>query len=897
MRQRISRPSATGADRSTPPARSVPMLRRPASPAGRGRRLSSKDVLDLQRTAGNAAVVGLVRPVQRVGGWSDADSTPGSALAAGEARTGWNTGEHAVGGIRRIPIDGLVSGLQKDSKSDGGKALTTEEVGGTVTGPARSDPAEQKGRGRAIALLPNAIKPELPVDVLFHLHGNTENADRGFAGWRQHKKSGKARDVERDRIAQQIEGTGSPQFVGILPMGLNQSQFGAISPDSYIRDAFDRLAELGAWKTAPKDFRVVLSAHSGGGFTVERMLRGRKGYQLPAKLGMIILFEANNSRKGLGPKEVPTFQAWAIKQLDAHLAYLTSALHTAAEKTAYLANATRLRAYFDPRRGHSYGSTYRPIREAVARWLDDNGSKLGTYLPEVRGLIQVVEQPVGHEGQMRAGLGNALADLPGTPSATSGPAPAGGSGAASASGTAGHAPTSSGKGSGSADPSMSAPTGRTSAPTADTTSLADRGSAITPAMVAAQAVALGKIAAARYVAAVAAGEPKLAAAASALAEAGLRSDVDLTDALFALVRQELGGGRIPADRADLKREWIRLRSGYARPALARVLARTGAPAAGGSAAPETSSSTKAHGPGAPTKAPDTSDKPAKPATTAGTLTPEQEYESFNAKVKDAFGGSGVKRYLAVRKLYSERKETAGNPAEWLNQLQFGVAFAGTKLYGVHPKLVAALGTVDEEISKQAAAVRAAGGPVVFEGKFQPRPVTGNPKKLSDHGLGLALHLNYKNNPYVGRNDKASELIARVAAEAGQKDFWSSVRGQGVKTSQARVEEIYRRWAAASDAVARYFHEMEAMEVQAKAGKLDASQLAELKKRQDEYKQLQKSDLTKSRDPKNGVFKHTTNVEGDPMLQIIKQLTGVAGLEWGGTYKTRPKDLHHFALKP
>ena len=42
--------------------------------------------------------------------------------------------------------------------------------------------------------------------------------------------------------------------------------------------------------------------------------------------------------------------------------------------------------------------------------------------------------------------------------------------------------------------------------------------------------------------------------------------------------------------------------------------------------------------------------------------------------------------------------------------------------------------------------------------------------------------------------------------------------------------------------------------------------------------------------------HTTSVEGDPMLEIIKQLTGPAGLEWGGTYGGRAKDLHHFALK-
>lgn len=872
------------------------------SPGNVSAGLTPAGVLGLQRNAGNRAVAELVhsgpntrlRPgmrrtpaLQRVGGWSDADTRAGAGLTPGEPKTGWNVGEHAVGGIRRIPIDGLVSGLQEAAGSDGGKSLTTEEVAGTVAGPARSDVAEQAGRGRAIALVPKLIKPDQSVDVLFHLHGNTENADRGFAGWRQHKQSGKVRDVERDRIAQQMEAAGSPQLVGILPMGLNQSQFGAISPDSYIRDAFDRLAELGAWPAAPKNFRVVLSAHSGGGFTVERMLKGRKGYQLPANLGMIVLFEANNSTKGLKPGQVPAFQTWAISQLDAHLAYLTSSSHTDADKTKYLAGATRLRAYFDPRKGHSYGATYRPIRDAVAAWLAANGAKLGTYLPEVRGLIQVVEQEVGHEGQMRAGLGNALADLPaagsgsgGTPGSrtTTPPAPGG---------TSVPAPSTGGSS------SAGSPTGQPVAATA-TTTLAERAAVITPAMVGAQSKAAPDITHMAFAAAVALGMSKLPAAAAVLSRTGVRGEIDLTDALFALVRPELGGGRIPADREDLKREWRKLRSGYVRPVLASgalKAARGSGEGPGPTGAPKTT-------PAVPTKPP--APEPGSEASTTPTPavdgTPEEEYESFKDEVKKAFGKSGVKRYLAVRELYSTRSETAGNPAGWLNALQFGAEFAGTKLNGVHPKLTAALAKVDAEVTRQTAAVRAAGGLVVFQGDFQPRAVTGKPDKLSDHALGLALHLNYKNNPYVGRNEAASQLIARIAEEAGQEKFWNSVRGQGRKTSQEKVEEIYTSWAAASDAVAKYFTEMKAMEVKDKAGELDADQKAELKKRRKEYENLRDTDLAKHRDPANGVFMHTTGVEGDPMLQIIKQLTGEAGLEWGGTYGSRPKDLHHFALK-
>ena len=855
-------------------------------------RMSTADVLDLQRDAGNHAVAGLMRPVQRVGGWKDADTRPGKGIAQGEPKTGWNVEEHAVGTIRRIPVDGLTQGLQSPVAGDGGKSLTKEEVGGTLTGPARSDKAEQGGRGRAIALVPSGLKPELPVEVLFHFHGSTENASRGFAGWRQHKDSGAVRDVERDRIAQQIEASRNPQLVGILPMGVNQSSFGAISPDPYIRDAFDRLGELGAWPAAPKTFRVVLSAHSGGGFAIERMMRGRAGFQMPQNLGMIVLFEANNNLKSLKKGERQAFTAWALGQLDAHLAYLTGPA-SSADKRTYLQKATRLRAFFDPRKGHGYGSIYLPLRKAVADWFTaDRRAALGPYLAEMQSLFQIVEQSVGHEGQMRAGLGSALAALPGTPATGGGQQSTG-------------TPTKTGSTGGSTGTGGTTATTATTGTTGTTAAapLTTRASAITAAMVGGQAGGTASLVAMlAFAMARGGGAPPLQAAAGALAVAGLKNGTDLTDALFALVRPELGGARIPADRDDLKREWLALRSSCARPALAS--------ADGGGAASAGERTTKAadKAKGA-AKAAEKANGTVKAAEKAkGTATvepvaagsPEEEYQSFSADVKRAFGKAGVRRYLAVRDLYRTRKETAGNPAQWLNQLQFGTQFAGTSLNGIHPNLLAALKKVDAEVTRLAGQVRAAGGPVVFQGDFQPRAVTGKPDKLSDHALGLALHLNYRNNPYIGRNKAASALIARIAEEAGQERFWASVKGSGRKTTQAKVEEIYLSFAAASDAVRKYFLEMDALEVKNRAGELDAAGQAELKKRKKEYDQLRHSDLAMGggtqRDPRQGFFVHTTGVEGDPMLEIIKQLTGPAGLEWGGTYTTQPKDLHHFALK-
>jgi hypothetical protein len=850
---------APAESRRQPGSSSAARRRRPPTPT----RLSATDVLDLQRDAGNHAVAGLLRTVQRVGGWTGADTRPGKGIAAGEPQTGWNVEEHAVGTIRRIPVDGLTHGLQSAVAGDGGKSLTSEEVGGTVTGPARSEKAEQKGRGRAIALIPSTLKPELPVDVLFHFHGNTEKASREFAGWRQHKDSGAVRDVERDRIAQQIEASGNSQLVGILPMGVNESSFGAISPDPYIRDAFDRLGELGAWQAVPQTFRVVLSAHSGGGFAIEKMMRGRAGFQMPQNVGMIVLFEANNNLKSLKRGEQQAFTAWALGQLDAHLAYLSGPASNA-DKQTYLQKATRLRAFFDPRKGHSYGSIYVPLRKAIGDWFTpDRRVALGPFLADMQSLFQIVEQSVGHEHQMRTGLGSALSGLPGPPTT--------GGGQKSPTG----APTKTGSTGSTGTTGTTATTGTTTA-----APLPTRASAITAAMVGGQAGAAGAVAMLAFTMARGGGAPPLQAAAGALTAAGIKDRTDLTDALFALVRPELGGARIPAGRDDLKQEWLALRSSYARPALA---------SAKGAAASEGAKTAKAA-----EKAEGT------PAVVPAAGSPEEEYESFSADVKQAFGKGGVKRYLAVRDLYRTRKETAGNPAQWLNQLRFGTQFAGTSLNGIHPNLLAALKKVDTDVTLLAAQVRAAGAPVVFQGDFQPRAVTGDKNKLSDHALGLALHLNYKNNPYVGRNKEASALIARIAEEAGQERFWKSIKGSGRKTTQARVEEIYLSFAAASDAVRKYFLEMDALDVKNRAGELDADGQAELKKRKKEYDQLRYSDLSmgkySQRDPRQGFFMHTTGVEGDPMLEIIKQLTGPAGLEWGGTYSGQKKDLHHFALK-
>ena len=63
-------------------------------------------ILGLQRSVGNRAVTSRIKPVQRAGGWSDADKEAGKGIAPTDHQTGWNVEEHAVGTIRRRPPPG-----------------------------------------------------------------------------------------------------------------------------------------------------------------------------------------------------------------------------------------------------------------------------------------------------------------------------------------------------------------------------------------------------------------------------------------------------------------------------------------------------------------------------------------------------------------------------------------------------------------------------------------------------------------------------------------------------------------------------------------------------------------------------------------------------------------------
>jgi len=288
-------------------------------------------------------------------GWDKADS----------GGPGWNTGAKDVAGtkIRRIPVDGLEHGNQ------------------AAFSGAESDKTTESAKGRAIALVPEGIHPDKPVDVFLHLHGYTNRAVDPYAGWRERKKDHTVRDVDWDRIEAQMDAAANPQLIGILPQGVGHSDFGKFDADPYIKEVMTRLTTVVPFGEEPSKIRVVYSAHSGGGNTLIPALAkdkpGKKGH-----IAEVVLFEA------IWPKGQDKMVAdWAIDWLERVRNVVESTGDEQAKETA-LDDCPVLRAYYS---GSTpvYVESYGYVKTALDTWFSTNATKLGTYYTRLRNRFQV----------------------------------------------------------------------------------------------------------------------------------------------------------------------------------------------------------------------------------------------------------------------------------------------------------------------------------------------------------------------------------------------------------------------------------------------------------------------------------------------------------------------------
>jgi hypothetical protein len=319
-------------------------------------------LLNLQASAGNKAVAGLVTAgtlLRKPKDKPEPRKTPGWDLTRKGKRVeppqgdpnvvgGWNLQAHLVAGgeVWRVPIQDLTLGNQaafapktlpmkvKDKSDPTGKKWKTVEVES-----AEPNKTEESAAGRAIVLVHKNLQPDQEVGVLLHLHGWgwRSKPDDPFAGWRERDK--KVRDVAQDRIADQMKEAKNPQIIGILPQGVGKSYFGnlAANAQQYIEEVVKRVVAVASGTQirltqVPPSLRLVLSAHSGGGGTVQSILSSKTGIK-PAE---VVLFDAIN-----GTNERDAVIKWARTYLDE-----IAGASTPKERTEKIEACPVLRAYF-----------------------------------------------------------------------------------------------------------------------------------------------------------------------------------------------------------------------------------------------------------------------------------------------------------------------------------------------------------------------------------------------------------------------------------------------------------------------------------------------------------------------------------------------------------------------
>jgi hypothetical protein len=813
-------------------------------------RKPANEILDLQRAAGNRAVAGLLTSVQRAPdvGW-------GNPAAVGGVS--WNAAPSKVPGtnIVRYPVDGLTHGNKQAYATDyQTKDRKTGELKTVHVNAGEKARTTESAAGRAIALVPSTLKPTLPVDVMVHLHGYTGRSSDPYAGWRQQtvgkrdnvpgKKAGEAtvRDVDWDQIPQQMAASGNPQLMAILPQGVGRSEFGRFQQTSYIDEVIGRLKPVVPWQDAPKDVRVVMSAHSGGGNTVTRMLGAQGG--LPGAVRTIMLFEAINTSD-----QAAKVWTWVLAELE-RLAGAVSANGAAAtkDKDTAIDAAPRLRAYCSAA-NKGYAVWHGRLKKAIEQWFagkvltdfskqasqDRKGGvpQLGTYADRMKSLFQVhIDLPGSHETVVRDNLLDALKALPGT------------TGAGQPSGTGG---------------TTTPPTGaKQSASTAVT--------------------------------------PDLATLAAVVG----RNEKDLTNAVFFLRHPELDGRKIKPEEKALAREWIAIRDATVRPFVAQardaVAGAAGRDAAGDVAGRESGGS----GGSVPITVPAAGDGELSEAER------KKREKGVAAATQQALTGGKAEDVAALAAALPEGttvEEWFAGHESGATFLGLSIKPSGaSKVGGVHKEMAAALkkaeadllsqypGSTPDQVAKELEVYS-------LNGLRRPKKATGG-SLPSYHCFGLAVDINYAGNPFVGQtggsNKAAGDAAADVVKHAtllmtGTAANIRAAPGGGRKQSaEERAAAQWDRLDAQSEAVRAYLSLTES-ELAARVGDgVAGHDLAWWRDRQ------AKDRVEGGRGAWGGHHNAQTHGFMDLAKNLVTALTA-AGLLWGGMYRTG-KDIMHFDLR-
>jgi hypothetical protein len=309
--------------------------------------LNSRALLELQRYAGNSAVGGLIRPIQRTP-LKQADDPKGYTSEAGVSNVeASGTTRREVHGLKY----GLKGGFEDTYHSEKQGDLASEERAMTKETPEHM----------AVVIMPDKLDLKRPVQVILHFAGWGFRGGDPYAGFAVAKSSrrggreitrGSVRDVDQEHWEQQIgainkaRGTG-PQAIAILAQGRGMSDFGNVPTFEYVQDVLSKVTEL----KSVQQYSLVLSAHSGGGATQvapklktgaaetsdrSKLPAAKAGQAAPQPTDLVVLFDAEGIEKVTG---------WATKHINALASSIKSA-KTPADAQAVIAASPKFRGYY-----------------------------------------------------------------------------------------------------------------------------------------------------------------------------------------------------------------------------------------------------------------------------------------------------------------------------------------------------------------------------------------------------------------------------------------------------------------------------------------------------------------------------------------------------------------------
>ncbi|MGZ4229677.1 MAG: hypothetical protein ACXVTC_26065, partial [Solirubrobacteraceae bacterium] len=344
------------------------------APVRLGRPDASPAAAVLARAAGNRAVGGLIRSLQR----QPIDYTK-------EQQDVENTK------MTRFEVHDLAFGIRSGFQDRYGKSDddVSDESNKTSESPNRM----------AVVVMPDKLDPDKPVQIILHFHGWgfrwNSSAHDPYAGYLVSRgrggrpAAGTVRDVHQEHWEQQLsafQGKGA-QVMAILAQGIGKSQFGSFPTYEYVRDVLMKSGKSELVSLAGKaNYSVVLSAHSGGGSRVagtilagndeaETADRGALRPQTPDEaqkrvvnqlqpVELVVLYEAIN-----GENDRNNVMDWVDRQLGR----LGTALTKTPDKAKDALAATPVfRGYYGKRSGSSYTWPYEALACDIELSIQEN---------------------------------------------------------------------------------------------------------------------------------------------------------------------------------------------------------------------------------------------------------------------------------------------------------------------------------------------------------------------------------------------------------------------------------------------------------------------------------------------------------------------------------------------